>query len=200
MNVRGILRPAVGIFVALFCFSTKPCVAQEEIKLTKSITMLPDRPSGIAMVTKFWNPEVFHNYYFVLTFLTPGSQRGYFDRVLAFEAAEPVEFRIWEGGDCSFVQTIVFRVRSKNEPKLVVGRAARTGESIVNGQVVKSLSDPSEQRIQIFVPKEDELVTNVLLSAVAETVTKQKLCEAEEVRQAIRAFVREQMAMLTSQQ
>lgn len=200
MNVRGVSRTAVGIFVVLFCFSMKPCVAQEEIKLTKSITMLPDRPSGIAMITKFWNPEVLRNYYFVLTFLTPGSERGYFDRVLAFEGPEPIEFRIWEGGDCSFVQTLVFRVRSKKGPKLVVGTAARTGEAIVNGQVVKSLSDPSEQRIRIFVPKEGDVVTNVSLSAVAETVTEQKLCEAEEVRQAIRAFVREQMATLTSQQ
>lgn len=207
MNVRGILRTAVGISIALFWFSMEPCAAQEEIKLTKSITMLPDRPSGIQMITKFWNEEHTQNSHFVLTFLTSAelpAVRSYLERVQGFAAEKPVDFTLWEGADCSFFQTLVFRVRTKNGPRLVVGRAARTGEAFVNGQLVKSLGDPSEQRIQIFVPKRSETddpgKSTLWLDPVAEIVTKQKLCTVEEVRQAIRAFVREHMATLTSQQ
>lgn len=207
MNMRVISRMAMGISVALFCFSMQPSAAQEEIKLTKSMTALSDRPSGIAMITKFWVEEHTQNSHFVLTFLTSAelpAVRGYLERVQGFSSEKPVEFTLWEGADCSFYQTLVFRVRSKNGPRLVVGRAVRTGDAIVDGQVVKTLGDPSEQRLQIFLPKKSESddpgKSTVWLDSVAEIVTKQKLCTVEEVQQAIRTFVRGQMPTLTSQQ
>jgi len=202
-----ISRMAMGVSVVLCCFSARPCVAQQEIKLTKSVTMLPDRPSGIVMITKFWNEELNQNSHFVLTFLTDPTfpaQRGYLERVPSLAADKPVDFKIWEGADCSLSQTLLFRVGSKNRSTLVVGRAVPTGDRIVNGEVVLALSDPSVQRIQIFVPRkpkaDDYHMPNLWLDSVAETVTEQKLCTVAEVRDAIRTFVRGKMATLTSQQ
>ena len=58
MNLRRTLRGA-SIFATLFCFWMQPAAAQQEIKLTKSITILPDRPSGIEMIFKSAHNE--HN-------------------------------------------------------------------------------------------------------------------------------------------
>lgn len=130
MNLRQTLR-AASIFATLFCFWMQPAAAQQEIKLTKSITMLPDRPSGIEMIFKSW-----HNVYaefvdpdrFILTFLTGADRRRepgkYYEHVLAFASGKPVKFSIQENsGECSEEQTMVFRVPSRRGPRLVVGTA-----------------------------------------------------------------------------
>jgi hypothetical protein len=204
--MRDILRTAAVISSFAFSIWMGAAEAQQEIKLSKSINVLADHPSGIEMIFKSWNNE--HDGYdrFILTFFTRTTnalEHGtYYERVLSYADDKPVEFSLWEGADCSKSQTMVFRIPTQQGPRLAVGKAERIG--VVNGKLIVSQADPAPQHIRIFVPKvgteDDYGKSSVWLDAAAETRTRQRLCTVEEVRREIRLFFSEHMAELASKQ
>ncbi|WP_024514559.1 hypothetical protein [Bradyrhizobium sp. Tv2a-2] len=183
-----------GLSAILMWLWLQPCAAREEVKLTQSITLLRDSPSGVRMIMKTWVNESDSRSRFVIDLFSKAKsvqpQASYYERVSNFSAGKQVELSIWDAPDCAISQTMVFRVKSKSGDRLVVGTADRAPPK---GDLVPQ-DQPIPQRIRVFVPKtnpdEDEPgKSSVWFDAVVEGVSDQSLCSQDEVRHAIDAFV-----------
>lgn len=189
--IQGALAGLSAILIWLWI---QPCAAREEVKLTQSITILRESPSGVQMIMKTWANESSPRSRFVIDLFSKAKdvqpQGTYYERVFDFAAGKHVEFSIWDAPDCVISQTMVFRVKSKSDDRLVIGTANRAPPK---GQLVPQ-DKPLPQRLRLFVPKtnpnEDEPgKSSVWFDSVAEEVTDQSLCSEDEVRHAIDAFV-----------
>ncbi|WP_407117518.1 hypothetical protein [Bradyrhizobium sp. LMG 9283] len=194
----------IGTFLAvLILLSVGSASAQEEVRLTQSINVLSGGQSGISLITKIWHNESDARNRFVIELFSAAQradERGlYYERVLSFADGKPVEFSDWMAPDCSLSQVVVFQVRSRAGEELVVGTAERVASG---GPEIVPQSNPRPQRLRIFIQQENASgeaagKSTRWFDSVKEQVTDQGLCEADEIRAAIKDFLVQNMTSLS---
>jgi hypothetical protein len=203
VSIAAHWRQVAQLLAVPICLWPMPSAAQEEINLPQSLNVLPSHPSGINLVMKFWENESDANDRFIIEFFSKAKQTdqkgSYYERVMSFANGKRVEFSDFMLPDCSFKQTVIFQARSQGQDKLIVGTAERWDTKSSRNEIVPQ-SDPLPQRIHLFVLKEntDEKPgkSSLWFDAVKETITERPLCEANEVRAAVKEFLAQNMKSL----